>query len=178
MHEHVCRQFKFCPKCGAESFHNVRINQLVCERCSFNYFINPAIAVGAVIVDLDGRILLIRRAFEPSMGKLGIPGGFIDAYETAEDGVRREIKEEVNLDSTDCRYLTSHPNKYRTADGAYAVLDLFFLCHVPSFDGIKAGDDAADYVFLHPSEIRMEEIAFPSIRLALERYIGKLEVRS
>ncbi len=57
---------------------------------------SPVIAVGGVIVH-DGRVLLIRRAKEPSLGQWSIPGGAVEVGEKLRDALRREILEETGL---------------------------------------------------------------------------------
>jgi ADP-ribose pyrophosphatase YjhB (NUDIX family) len=66
----------------------------------------------------------------PAKGKLAVPGGFIDIGETAEDGLRREIREEVNLAPGELRYLCTQVNDYVYRDINYPVLDLYFVGRV------------------------------------------------
>src|SRR3954463_6150734 len=54
--------------------------------------------VGAVVHDAAGRLLLIRRGHEPSRGLWSLPGGRIEAGETAEQAVVREVREETGLE--------------------------------------------------------------------------------
>lgn len=58
---------------------------------------HPVPAVGAIILRED-ELLLIKRGAEPAMGKWSIPGGSVEIGETLEEAVRREVKEETNLD--------------------------------------------------------------------------------
>ncbi len=58
------------------------------------------VATGAVIVDAEGRILLLRHVFRVGSG-WGIPGGFIAGREQPEAGIRRELREEVGLEVDD-----------------------------------------------------------------------------
>ena len=56
----------------------------------------PVVGVGAVIVE-DGRVVLIRRRFEPLAGQWSLPGGTLELGETLEAGVAREMAEETGL---------------------------------------------------------------------------------
>ena len=57
----------------------------------------PIVGVGAVIID-DGKVLLIRRRYEPLAGQWSLPGGAVDIGETLEAATAREMKEETGLD--------------------------------------------------------------------------------
>lgn len=60
------------------------------------------VAVGAVVLDKDGRVLLVKHVEAKRGGfwfdKWICPGGRLEIGETLVDGVHREIKEETNLD--------------------------------------------------------------------------------
>ena len=56
----------------------------------------PVVGVGAVIVD-GGRVVLIRRKYEPLAGQWSLPGGGVDLGETLEVAVAREMLEETGL---------------------------------------------------------------------------------
>lgn len=55
------------------------------------------VTVGAVILDSQNRVLLLHHRFRPGSG-WGIPGGFINPMEQAEDAIRRELREEIGLE--------------------------------------------------------------------------------
>ena len=57
----------------------------------------PIVGVGAVIVEA-GKVLLVKRRYEPLAGRWSIPGGTLELGETLEDGVARELREETGLD--------------------------------------------------------------------------------
>jgi len=54
--------------------------------------------IAGVIIERQGKILMIRRNFEPGLGKLDWIGGFVDVEETPEDAALREAKEETGCD--------------------------------------------------------------------------------
>jgi mutator protein MutT len=59
----------------------------------------PVPAVGAVVVDPDGRILLVRRGRAPAAGTWTLPGGRVEAGESPEAAIVRELHEETALDT-------------------------------------------------------------------------------
>lgn len=61
---------------------------------------NFTVSVAVVITDEEGRVLLLDHVWRPGSG-WGVPGGFINHQEQPEDAIRREIKEEVNLELLD-----------------------------------------------------------------------------
>ena len=58
----------------------------------------PIAGVGAVVLDAEQRVLLVRRGQEPLLGEWSLPGGALELGERLEEGVRREVSEETGLD--------------------------------------------------------------------------------
>ena len=77
--------FRFCPSCGGSlatrSLKSGDPDRLVCERCGFVFYLDPKVAVGTIIADAEGRIVLVKRAIEPGYGKWVFPGGYVDRGE-------------------------------------------------------------------------------------------------
>jgi ADP-ribose pyrophosphatase YjhB (NUDIX family) len=91
-------QVKFCPRCGTpitlqELFGKTRP---VCPQCEWIHFEDPKVAA-AVLVEQEGRILLVRRANEPFRGLWTLPAGFVDAGEDPARAAERECLEETSL---------------------------------------------------------------------------------
>ncbi len=61
------------------------------------YPVSPLVGVGAVVVDENGRVLLVKRGSEPRKGHWSIPGGLLELGELLVDGVTREVAEETGL---------------------------------------------------------------------------------
>lgn len=60
------------------------------------YPVAPLVGVGTVTIK-SGRILLIRRAFEPGAGKWSIPGGLVEVGEKLSEAAARETEEETGV---------------------------------------------------------------------------------
>lgn len=50
------------------------------------------------MVKIGRGVLLVRRNIQPGFGKLALPGGYLDAGETWQEGTARELREETGLD--------------------------------------------------------------------------------
>lgn len=151
-------------RCGSDTVCYRLDDSLFCEKCSFSFYINSAAAVAILIINNQNELLLTKRAFDPEKGKLDLPGGFVDIGESAEQAVVRELKEELNLEAVNLRYLGSYPNEYVFSGLSIYTLDIAFVCKVDSFDEIKAKDDVAAFDFFKFDSIDYDKIAFDSIR--------------
>lgn len=101
MNEYVNpRNFKYCPRCGenlSEKFvENEGTERLVCSHCNFIFYINPTPAAAVILID-EGKILLVKRKYEPRKDEWSLPAGFMEYNETADETAVREAKEETNL---------------------------------------------------------------------------------
>ena len=170
---HPLEVFRYCPKCGSNDFgiHNALSRQ--CVNCGFTFYQNPRASTAAFILNDKGELLVARRAKEPAIGTLDLPGGFVDNNENAEQGMVREIQEETGLKMQpgEVKYLFSIPNIYRYSGMDIHTLDLFFLCHVPEDAEVKAADDAAELTWLPLREVYVERFGLRSIREAVHRFL-------
>ncbi|TVR74750.1 MAG: NUDIX domain-containing protein [Spirochaetaceae bacterium] len=177
-HDHP---FEFCPRCGREDLRFDERNRFNCESCGFVFYQNTAAACGAILtLRGDGesdRILLVRRGREPARGKLDFPGGFIDPGESAEAALAREIREEIGMEVSDLRYFHSAPNRYPFRDVLYHTCDLIFTGTIAGAPAHLEEGEIEDFLLFAPGEIRLEDIAFPSLREAMALYLGSLDAR-
>ena len=168
---HPLDKFKHCPKCGSTHFeiHNAKSKH--CADCGFTYYFNPSAATVAVILNKRGELLVCRRGKNPAKGTLDLPGGFIDMYETGEEGVAREVREETGLTVTKADYLFSIPNLYEYSDFLVHTLDLFFCCRVNDEETLRADDDVAESFWVPWKSINPEDFGLQSIRQGIERLL-------
>ena len=145
-----------------------------CSACDYTQYFSPFTAVGALIVDADDHMLFIVRAKAPGVGKLGLPGGFVDAGETAEQALVREVLEELNLTLVHYNYLASFPNEYAFRGIKAPVTDLFFVAQVATFDDIKAqAGEVSEWRFRPAASVSASELAFDTHQQALDAYLGR-----
>lgn len=157
---------RFCPQCGARSDGGAAVKFFECAACSYRLYLNPTVSACPLIFREDGKLLLVRRARDPQKGLLGIPGGFVDAGESVEEALRRELHEELKLSVTEWAFFGGWPNVYPYRGVSYDVLDLYFLVRATGEIQPEAseivGFEWRDLASLDPAEI-----AFPSLRAAL-----------
>ncbi|MDR0538207.1 MAG: NUDIX domain-containing protein [Tannerellaceae bacterium] len=167
---HPLHKFIYCPSCGAKAFKERNKKAKQCSICGFAYYFNPSAAVACFIKNSKDELLLVRRAKEPAKETLDLPGGFTNSFETAEESVCREVREETGLLINRCRYLFSLPNIYPYMGFDVHTLDLFFECIIDDFDGLKASDDASEIIILPVKDLPLEDFGLESIRKAVSLY--------
>lgn len=58
----------------------------------------PKVGVGALVLDAERRLLLVKRRKDPEAGHWGLPGGKVDWLETVEAATVRELREELGIE--------------------------------------------------------------------------------
>jgi len=165
--------FEYCPRCGAHRTHQPD-GPFRCEECCFVWYFTPPAAVGALISDPNGQLLLLVRGKDPGKGMLGVPGGFVDPGESLEEALIREVLEETSLTVTRHSYLTSAPNIYEYKGIRLQVIDAYYDCEVESFDCLKPQEsEVSDWRFVTPDQDMLEQMAFPSARHAILEYLHR-----
>jgi mutator protein MutT len=164
--------FRHCPRCGTVRSEPAG-RPFQCPACDFVLYFNPAVATAAIVVNPEEEVLLIRRARDPARGKLSFPGGFVDQGESAEEGLRRELREEVGLEAGSLRYLCSHVNEYHYKEVTYPVLDFFFVTRSNGTTGEAQASEVESICWLPIKAVRPEEFAFPSLRAAWAKFLNE-----
>jgi ADP-ribose pyrophosphatase YjhB (NUDIX family) len=162
--------FRYCPRCGQGPSAPPVAPVFTCAACGFLLHFNPAVSAGVIAEDREGRVLLVRRAKEPARGRLGVPGGFVDFGEAAEDSARREAREETGVQVLGLAFLGSWPNLYAWRGVVYPVVDLYFTGRVGDGAAASARHEVEEIAWLRVDEIDPDALAFPTTREALARY--------
>jgi len=164
---------KYCPFCRSE-LKNGHKHQKSCSKCKYVYYNNPRPTASAII-EKDKKILLVKRVFPPFKGYWDLVGGFLDYHETPEEALRREVKEEVNLDIVEFKLFRIDKNIYIDHDTKerLSVIDHQFI--VSKFKGkIDPKDDVSDARWFSINNLPpYKKIAFKNIRNAIKEYKQK-----
>jgi 8-oxo-dGTP diphosphatase len=117
---------------------------------------SPLVGVGAVVVDDQARVLLIRRGTEPMKGHWSLPGGLLELGETLLDGLKREVCEETGLNVKPEAIVEAVDRIYTLSDGEksqiryhYVVLD--YWCRVES-GNLAPSSDALEIAWVSRAE--------------------------
>jgi ADP-ribose pyrophosphatase YjhB (NUDIX family) len=140
---------------------------MVCIECGFVFYLDPKL-VACSLVEMDHKIVLLKRSIEPQKGKWVIPGGYVDRGEAVEAAAVRETEEECGI-------------KVRLKDllgiysyGGRTVVVVVYVAEYLS-GKMTIGDESLDVGLYRPNEIPWKELAFPSTRDALRDYCRTLE---
>ncbi len=156
---------RFCLLCGA----GLRVRReggrrrFACPRCAFTWYGNPVPAAVAVLTR-RGRVLLARRAAAPYAGTWDLPGGFLEAGETPEQALRRELREELGIRVGRLRLLGLYPDRY--GPRGFSVLTIVYRASLLR-GRPRPADDVAGVGWYTARRLPLGEIAFPSVRAAL-----------
>jgi mutator protein MutT len=127
------------------------------------------VGVGGVVV-ADGRVLLVRRAKAPLLGRWSIPGGTVELGETLEDALVREMTEETGLEVEPVEVLTVFDRIEREEGDVvfhYVIVD--YLCrHVSG--SAHAGSDAAEVRWAGPEELERFDLTPKALEVVTEAF--------
>lgn len=133
----------------------------VCDTCGFIDYVNPKIVAGVVAEDDRGRVLMCKRAIEPRSGFWTLPAGYMEEGESVAEGAAREAWEEARakLEIVDLLGVYSIPR--------ISQVQIFFRARL-TIPEVSAGPESEAVALYAWEDIPMDELAFPSVRWALE----------
>jgi ADP-ribose pyrophosphatase YjhB (NUDIX family) len=144
---------RYCSTCGQPLTERQSAGKVrpYCAACDRPIFEDPKLAV-AVVIAIEGRILLQQRDIDPGRGAWTFPSGFVDRGEVVEEAAAREVREEVNLAVRIDRLL----GVYSRA-GHPVVLAVYTA--TPLASDFSAGDEVAAVGLFDPADL--PPLAFP-----------------
>lgn len=163
---------KYCSSCGSPVTHEIpegdNRHRHICASCDEIHYKNPNIVVG-VIAQWQGKIILCRRAIEPRIGFWTMPAGYLEINESTDEGAAREAEEEAGID--------------------VEIGELLTLINIPQIGQVQmiytgelnspafsAGIESLEVQLLSEDEIPWNELAFPTVKIALEHYFADRRV--
>jgi len=152
----------YCPQCGTllqdrEAYGRLRRYCPACDRVIFR---DPKVAAG-VLVEQDGKILLVRRSANPGQGRWSLPAGFVEYDEQPAVTASRECLEETGLEIELTGLLGVIPGGGLPGEASFMIV---YRGRVVG-GALKAGDDASAARFFDPADL--PPLAFESIRRVL-----------
>jgi ADP-ribose pyrophosphatase YjhB (NUDIX family) len=165
--DEIQRGVTFCAHCGGQLLVQApaagQRPRPVCSACGRVVYLDPKVAVGAVIAH-EGGLVLLKRGIDPGYGKWVFPGGFVDRGETLEEAAARETWEEVGLEVTADRLLGAY--SYRE----YPVVIVVYVARVTG-GRLAAGDETLEARTFAAADLPWPDLAFESTRHALTDYL-------
>ena len=171
MEIHPLEKFHYCPVCGSANWKVNNFKSKHCGDCGFTYYGNVSAAVACFIQNEAGELLVCRRAKDPAKGTLDLPGGFVDLDESAEEALKREIKEELNLELTDIHFVQSIPNLYEYSGMVIHTLDLLFSAKAVDLAPLQAADDVQEAFFRKLNTISPADFGLDSIKKGIIAFL-------
>ncbi len=145
----------FCYICG-NRVQASSSKSWYCKTCEMTFYDSPRACAEVALFNDEGKVLLVKRAYEPWKGKFDLPGGFVEDDETAEQAMLRELQEELGLSKTEIRgsqYVTSWPCNYPWGQEAYSLLTTTFAAKLQPNAVPQPKDDVEDYIFVRVDDI-------------------------
>lgn len=161
-------QWQFCPLCRTDLVDQSWDGKMrrYCSSCGFVYWERPLPAAAVLISDAHrpGQIVLVRRRYPPDEGQWTLPGGGIEAGESAEQAAVREAIEETGL----IVVVDAQLGTWSTPTAETIIT--FYITHA---DGgrLKAGTDAEEACWFPLDS--MPTLAFSTHREALRRFLSE-----
>jgi len=152
---------RYCSQCGARLPHPPGDSPHVsCEACGITHWRNAKPCAGA-LVEHDGRLLLVRRATEPWLGRFDIPGGFCEPDEHPEQTAVREVREETGLEIEVTSFLGIWLDGYPHPDEvATTTMNVYYRAVVVGGEERPDPGEVDELGWFSPDELPAE-IAFP-----------------
>jgi len=121
-------RYKYCPKCSCFDLM-MEGKDYKCESCKFMFWQNSKPTVTAMIIR-NGKVLLGKRNIEPYKGYWDLPGGFLNDGEHPEKGLKREMKEELGVESEIKKFIGVFIDRFKDQDDWYNALCLHYLVKI------------------------------------------------
>jgi ADP-ribose pyrophosphatase YjhB (NUDIX family) len=136
------KKHSHCSYCG-QAFAEHQAWPRACAACGNTTYLNPT-PVAVVLLPVDDGLLLVRRAIPPHVGKLALPGGYVNLGETWQQAGAREVLEEtgVAIEPQEIR-------DFRVLSAPEGMILIFGLAHrrtLAELPVLQASDEASECI--------------------------------
>lgn len=165
--------YKYCPRCRNKLTKKQK-NLYICNNCDLHIYENPRPTTAVIFENEKGEIFLIKRKKAPKKGYWDAPGGFVDLEESLEDSVRREIKEELDIELKKFKYIGSYYGRYLYKGINYHTLCFAFIAKMQVMK-VRTSNEISEMKFFKKQEIPFDRIAFVEVKNALKHYLSSFK---
>jgi len=160
----------FCISCGSKlSLKRIEGREReICLNCGWIKYDQLKVTAG-MLVEKNGKILLVRRAIQPWKGFWYLPAGFVESDEHPKKAAEREGFEETNL-KIEAKELV---NVYFYDDDPRGNGLLILYSGIILAGEIKPGPEALEINFFATDEINSMKLAGGSHNLAIQEWISR-----
>lgn len=141
--------YTYCPTCATAlaSVHDGERDRMRCPACSFTHWNNPAPVLAAIIecADRDNQLLLARNAAWPGR-MFALVTGFMEAGESPEEGIKREIAEETSLQVESLSLVGVHDFQ--------RMNQVIITYHAVARGEIVLSEELAEYKLVAPEKVK------------------------
>lgn len=152
------KSHQYCGSCGTKTVIDKKDMMLICPECGQMHY--PRIAPAIIVtINNDGKLLMAKHSYHKTSG-YALIAGFVEAGESIEEAVRREVKEEVGIEITNIQYVKSQPWPFPNS---------LMLGFTADYDGGEIsvdGDEIIDAKWFKP-----EEIEIPSSTISISSWL-------
>ena len=164
--------YNYCPWCGAQ--FEVQEEVQPCQKCHRTTYHNQ-VACTAAILYTDTQILLTTRGIEPKKGSYDLPGGFVTLKETVDDGIKRELREELGLELKTEPELFGifGPDEYEYQGRLVMCSTAVFLSRVDAAIKLEIQDDVYRAEWVSFKDALNKKYGFKSIEVVIKRFVSQ-----
>jgi len=137
---------------------------------------HPLVGVGGFI-HKDGRVLLIRRKFEPNRGRWAPPGGLLEVGEDPQEAAKREVREELGLE-VEVEGLLQVANEVIKDDGGRIKFHFVLIDYLmrPLGEKITLNEESDEFTWFEPSAVEGLN-ATANTKLITKKFVEVMEDR-
>lgn len=163
-------EMNFCRRCGSD-LANDGGGVFTCKN-NHTLFLNAVPTTNVFFINNNNEVLLSVRGIDPYKGKLDAFGGFLEENESAEEGLAREITEELQLTPDQYsrpEFLCSSTSPYPFGGETRTVFAVLFWSQLSPDANPIPSDDVAATKLLPLDQINLADVAADDIRKGIEK---------